>query len=71
MFDYTDLKYCIKSKFKNQKNFAIAMGLSHHYIWNKLNNKCQWIQSEIIKATDLLEIPISEIPLYFFQEAEQ
>lgn len=65
-FDYSKLKGKIKEVFDTQGNFAKAMNLSIPSISDKLNNKVQFTQTEIIVACDLLGIPYEEMNLYFF-----
>lgn len=65
-YDYSKLAGRITEKYETQANFADAMELSEHTISLKLNKKIGWKQAEISKACDLLEIPIEQIPIYFF-----
>jgi len=65
-FDYRKLKGKIKEIFDTQDAFAKALGISNVTISLKLNNKVEFSQKEIDKASDLLKIKKEEIPLYFF-----
>lgn len=65
-FDYSRLRGRIHTYYRTQEAFAEAMGLSLCSLNQKLNNKSDWDAPEIYKACSLLEIPIAEIPLYFF-----
>jgi hypothetical protein len=65
-FDYSNLNGKVVSKYGTQFRFAEAMGLSERSLSLKLNNKVQWKQMEIAKASDLLGIDKSDIPAYFF-----
>jgi len=65
-FDYRKLKGKIKEIFDTQDAFAKALGISNVSISFKLNNKAEFSQKEIDKASDLLKIKKEEIPLYFF-----
>ena len=65
-FDYRKLKGKIKEIFDTQDAFAKALGISNVTISLKLNNKAEFSQKEIDKASDLLKIKKEEIPVYFF-----
>ena len=65
-FDYSKLRGKIREVFKTQDRFADAMELSYTSISAKLNNKVEWTQREINKASILLDIKDKEITLYFF-----
>lgn len=64
--DYSKLNGSIIEKFGTQYNFAKAMNLSERSISLKLNGKVTWKDTEIIKAKELLDIPVEEIHSYFF-----
>ena len=66
LFDYSLLKKKIKGVFGTCKYFAKAMGISLATLSDKLNNKVQFKQNEINLACKLLNIDVSDIPLYFF-----
>lgn len=68
-FDYSLLRGKIASKYRNQRNFARAIGISEHSVSFKLNGKKQWRQDEIVRICELLDIPATAIPIYFFREA--
>ena len=68
MFDYSKLLGKIKTCFKTQGNFAKEMGMSLSAVNSRLNNKIDWTPEEMIKACELLFIPLEEIYLYFFVE---
>lgn len=68
MFNYCKLEGKIKEVFDTQSKFALAMNVSNVTISQKLNNKSEWTQSEIEKASELLGISKDEIPAYFFAE---
>lgn len=67
-FDYSKLRGKIKEVFSTQENFGKAMDLSTVSISNKLNNKVEWSQHEINKASRILNIPDEEVTAYFFTE---
>lgn len=66
MFDYTKLCNRITELFSCDVNFAIKMGISERTLSLKLNNKSEFKQSEIIKASKLLKLSNKEILSYFF-----
>lgn len=66
IFDYSKLKGKIIEKFKTQGNFAAANQLSDRSMSLKLNNGIGLSQEEILKWCKLLDIEISDIPVYFF-----
>ena len=63
---YGKLREMIGRKFGTQPQFAVAMGIDRATLTAKLNGKTDWKAREIEKAVKLLEIPIMEIPDYFF-----
>ena len=71
IFDYSKLRGRIVEKFGSQSRFATAMGWSERTTTLKMNNARTWKQSDICKASSLLEIKYSEIPEYFFKEQVQ
>lgn len=65
-YNYSKLLGKIKEKFGTQEQFAEALGMSRTTLSLRLNCKQQFSQSEIDKATTLLNLDKSEIPDYFF-----
>lgn len=65
-YNYSKLLGRIVEKVGTQSNFASKMELSERTISLKLNGKIGWKQSEIAKACDVLSIPDTDIPAYFF-----
>ena len=65
-FDYRKLLGRITEKLGSQSEFARRMELSERTISLKLRGKVPFKQTEIIKASDVLEIDPSEISTYFF-----
>ena len=63
---YSKLKGRIVEKFGSQAAFAAALGWREALLSAKLNNKSQWSFSEVMKACELLCIPLNEAHLYFF-----
>lgn len=66
-YNYSKLNGRIIEKFGTQGKFAEAMKLSERSISLKLNNKVEWKQDEILRASKLLEFSQMEIPNYFFK----
>ena len=66
VFDYSKLKGRIIEKYGTQYAFVDAMGMSYTTLWKKLNNMVDWSVPEMLKACNLLEIPLEEAYLYFF-----
>ena len=64
-YDYSKLSGRIVEKYETQAKFACAMGLSERSISLKINGKVGWKQNEILKACELLDIPVSQIYIYF------
>lgn len=67
MFDYSKLKGRIKEKYDTQDRFAKSLGIGRVSLSQRLNNNLDFSQKEILRASELLEIPTEEIPVYFFQ----
>ena len=65
-FNYQKLLGRITEKLGSQSEFARRMELSERTISLKLKGKVPFKQTEIIKASDVLEIDPSEISTYFF-----
>lgn len=66
MFDYSNLYGKIKGVYETQEAFAGAMGMSRSALSLRLKNSVAWKTKEIVKACDLLGVPLSEAHLYFF-----
>ncbi|WP_125589725.1 DUF739 family protein [Companilactobacillus jidongensis] len=67
-YDYSSLSGKIVEKYGTQYNFSRAMGLSERTISLKLNDQVSWKDTEIVKAVNLLNLNVSEIPKYFFKQ---
>lgn len=65
-WNYSKLSGKIVEKFKTRKRFAAELGMSCPTLCSRLLSRSEFTQDEILKATNLLEIDQSEIPLYFF-----
>ena len=66
MFEYKMLKLKIKEVFDTQEAFAKAMDMSYTILNQRLNNAIEWKTPEIVKACELLNIPLRDAHLYFF-----
>lgn len=64
--DYRKLRGRICEIFGTMQKFAKAMGKDSSTISFKLNNKSPWTDADIVKACEVLEIAIEDVPLYFF-----
>lgn len=63
---YAKLKGEIREKYGTQSAFASDMGFTISTMSLKLNGKSEWTRAEIVKACDLLGVPLSEAHNYFF-----
>ena len=67
MFDNSKLVGRIIEKFKTRTEFAKAMGLTPSTLSYRLKTG-NWHAKDIIKATEVLDIPATEISKYFFEK---
>lgn len=65
-YDFSKLLGRIAEKFGTQTKFARAMGWSERTNSIKLNGIVDWKRSDILRACEILEIGMEEIPTYFF-----
>lgn len=65
---YRKLRGKIVEVYGTQDAFSGAMEMSKVTLNLKLNCKSDWTAPEIVKACELLSIPLSEAWLYFFAE---
>lgn len=65
-YNYSKLRGRITEKLGTLGNFIIEMNMSEPAIYNKFNNRTEFKQSEILKACEILNIPIAQISEYFF-----
>lgn len=68
IFDYSKLSGKIKEVYGTQDKFAEALGMGRVSLSQRLNNKIEFSQEEILKAAELLAIKRKEITEYFFCE---
>lgn len=69
-YDYSKLRGRIVEKLGSIKKYAELLKLSDTSISNKLSNKTPFNQDEILKSieSDVLDIDVTEIPIYFFTQ---
>ena len=65
-FDYRKLAGKIKEVCGTQDNFAKMLGIGRVSLSKRLNNKQDFTALEINRSCVILNIPLSEIPEYFF-----
>lgn len=65
-FEYSELVRLIKFKFGTQDAFAKALGIGRVSLSQRLNNKLEFSQEEILKSSELLGISKKDITRYFF-----
>ena len=69
-YDYSELRGKIYAKYKNQKRFAIAMGMTEASLSKKLDALSFFTAPEIEKSMKLLGLPMEQIQFYFFTHKE-
>ena len=67
-YDYSKLKGRMKEKELTQEDVAKHIDKDKSTLNLKLNNQSYFVQDEILKIVNLLEIPAEEIKEYFFTE---
>ncbi len=65
-FDYSKLRGKIKEMFGTQANLANEIGISRACLSDKLNEKSDFSQPEILLMCEKLGIDTEEISTYFF-----
>lgn len=63
---YPKLRGRIREKYGRQEDFAAAMSMSPSTLSAKLKGGTEWTRSEIVKACELLDVPLDEAHFYFF-----
>ena len=66
LFDFSELKGRIISRFGNYAPFAEAIGLSRAQLSDRLNNKVKFQPEDICATCDVLDIAAEHIGRYFF-----
>lgn len=64
--DYSKIRGAIREKYGTQQAFAPALGMSEASLSAKLNGRTEWQTDEIVKACELLGIPLEQAHEYFF-----
>lgn len=67
-FDYSKLRGRIIEKYGSQTAFVKSFGTSENTFSMKMNNKVRFTSDDIIKISQMLEIPEDKIGLYFFNQ---
>lgn len=67
-FDLQKLKGKIREENNTQEKIAQKMGISIPTMVNKLNNRSEFTQSEIVDICEILDIPNENVKEYFFKE---
>ena len=67
-FDYSKLLGRIKEKGFTQESLAKLIGITPGVMSMKLNNQSPIKQREIVVICEALDIPISEIGVYFYTQ---
>ncbi len=65
-YDYSKLLGAIKEHGYTQETFAKELGISACSLNLTLNNRRNFRQDEIVKASKILNIPVQQIYIYFF-----
>ncbi len=67
-YDYSKLRGRIIEKLGSIQKYAELLGISDSSLADKLDNRIPFSQDEILKSidSDLLNLDISDIPIYFF-----
>jgi hypothetical protein len=66
--DTSKLRGRIVEKCRNLQIFADCMGINSATLSKKLAGRTSWDQQEILRAVELLDLEVSDIPAYFFTE---
>lgn len=70
-FDYSELVKLIRYKYGTQDNFAKALGIGRVSLSQRLNNRLEFTQEEMLRTSELLDLTQEDIPNYFFREKVQ
>lgn len=65
-YDYRKLRGRIREMCGTQDAFSEKLGIGRVSLSQRLNNQLEFSQDEMLKACDILEIPMEDIPVYFF-----
>lgn len=64
---FNKLKGRIVEKAGTMGNFAEKMGFSATTLVKKMAGKTEWAADEMLQASNILDFPVSDIPLFFFE----
>lgn len=67
-FDYRKLKGRIVEKYGSQTRFVKEYGISENSFSMKMNNKTRFSSDDIVKMSEMLDIPKEKVGEYFFTE---
>lgn len=65
-FDYSKLRGRMVEKYGSQTAFVRDFGVSENTFSQKMNHKVRFTSDDIMKITEMLDIPSEEIGVYFF-----
>lgn len=68
VFDYRKLKGRIVEKYGSQTRFVKEYGISENSFSMKMNNKTRFSSDDIVKMSEMLDIPKEKVGEYFFTE---
>lgn len=68
-YNYNKLLGKIKELYGTQERFAKELGIGRVSLSQRLNNKLEFTQNEILLGCRLLDISKDDIPIYFFEVA--
>lgn len=64
--NYKLLRGRIRAQYDTLADFALALGMSPATLSKKLGHKSEWTRAEMVAAAEHLNIPLADIPFYFF-----
>lgn len=65
-YDYSKLRGRIKEKLGTEGEFARKIGRTQNYVSKVFNNGTYLSQEDIASGSEVLDIPVGEIGVYFF-----
>lgn len=65
-YDYNKLRGKIKEVCGTQFIFSEKLGIGRVSLSQRLNNRLEFSQDEMLRACDILGIDRQDIPIYFF-----
>lgn len=65
-YNYSKLLGRMKERGYTQEAFAKMLGISACSLNSSLNNKRDFKQDEMLKACEVLGIPTSQLPVFFY-----